>query len=158
MTAETLIQELKSSQEFFNRSTRCLAEEDSAFRPAAGMFTAAQQVAHVAQTIEWFVEGAWRPEGFDMNFEKHMAELEAAVSLTKSREALALAYQKAREFFGSRSEAELMRPLPEGPVMGGMPVSWVPGAIVEHTAHHRGALSVYSRLLGKTPPMPYGDM
>jgi uncharacterized damage-inducible protein DinB len=27
---------------------------------------------------------------------------------------------------------------------------------VEHTAHHRGALTVYSRLLGKVPPMPYG--
>ena len=24
-----------------------------------------------------------------------------------------------------------------------------------HTAHHRGALTVYSRMLGKVPPMPY---
>jgi uncharacterized damage-inducible protein DinB len=28
--------------------------------------------------------------------------------------------------------------------------------MVEHTAHHRGALTVYSRKLGKVPPMPYG--
>jgi uncharacterized damage-inducible protein DinB len=28
--------------------------------------------------------------------------------------------------------------------------------MVEHTAHHRGALTVYSRLLGKVPLMPYG--
>jgi hypothetical protein len=27
--------------------------------------------------------------------------------------------------------------------------------MVEHTAHHRGALTAYSRLLGKVPPMPY---
>ena len=26
---------------------------------------------------------------------------------------------------------------------------------VAHTAHHRGALTVYSRQLGKVPPMPY---
>jgi len=28
-------------------------------------------------------------------------------------------------------------------------------AIVDHTAHHRGALSVYARLPGKVPMMPY---
>ncbi len=27
-----------------------------------------------------------------------------------------------------------------------------------HTAHHRGALAVYARLLGKVPAMPYMDM
>jgi uncharacterized damage-inducible protein DinB len=26
----------------------------------------------------------------------------------------------------------------------------------DHTAHHRGALSVYLRLLGVVPPMVYG--
>ena len=46
--------------------------------------------------------------------------------------------------------------MPEGPVMGGQPGSEVVRAMIEHTAHHRGALTVYSRLLGKVPPMPYG--
>ena len=27
--------------------------------------------------------------------------------------------------------------------------------LVDHTAHHRGALAVYARLVGKTPSMPY---
>ncbi len=27
--------------------------------------TVAQQVAHTAHTLNWFVEGAFRPEGFD---------------------------------------------------------------------------------------------
>jgi uncharacterized damage-inducible protein DinB len=39
--------------------------------------------------------------------------------------------------------------------MGGEPISSIVGAISDHTAHHRGALTVYSRLLGKTPLMPY---
>jgi uncharacterized damage-inducible protein DinB len=29
--------------------------------------------------------------------------------------------------------------------------------LIRHTAHHRGALTVYARLLGKTPLMPYGE-
>jgi uncharacterized damage-inducible protein DinB len=40
--------------------------------------------------------------------------------------------------------------------MGGQPVSDIVWATVEHTAHHRGALTVYSRSLGKVLPMPYG--
>jgi len=40
--------------------------------------------------------------------------------------------------------------------MGGRPLFEIIGAMVEHTAHHRGALAVYTRLLGKVPPMPYG--
>ena len=40
--------------------------------------------------------------------------------------------------------------------MGGQPIGDIVWSIVEHTAHHRGALTVYSRLLGKVPIMPYG--
>jgi hypothetical protein len=31
----------------------------------------AQQVAHAAQTLDWFVEGASKDAGFDLDFEKH---------------------------------------------------------------------------------------
>jgi hypothetical protein len=89
MTAQEIVADLKSSQEFFERSSRCLTEEDSAFRPTDGMYTVAQQVSHVARTIDWFVEGAARPEGFDMNFERHIAEANAVTSLTAAREWLA---------------------------------------------------------------------
>ncbi len=59
--------------------------------------------------------------------------------------------------FSGKSAADLEQPLPQGPIMGGAPRSAVVGAISDHTAHHRGALAVYARLLGKTPKMPYGD-
>jgi uncharacterized damage-inducible protein DinB len=120
------------------------------------MMTAAQQVAHVAQTIEWFVQGASRPEGFDLDFERHARELEAVSSLDAARKALGEAYANAIAFLEARTDAQLLAPLPEGPVMGGQPVSGVFWGIVDHTAHHRGALTVYARLLGKVPPMPYG--
>jgi uncharacterized damage-inducible protein DinB len=41
--------------------------------------------------------------------------------------------------------------------MGGVPRMAIFGAITDHTAHHRGALTVYARLAGAVPPMPYAD-
>jgi uncharacterized damage-inducible protein DinB len=158
MTSKEVIAELKASEEFFERSSRCLNEPDSEFRPAEGMYSVAQQVSHAARTIDWFVEGASRPEGFDMDFERHVAESNAVTSLTAARAWLAKSYTAAREFFGSKSDAELLQPLPQGPVMGGQPIGGVAMAIVEHSSHHRGALTVYSRLLGRTPLMPYFEV
>jgi uncharacterized damage-inducible protein DinB len=48
-----------------------------------------------------------------------------------------------------------MAELPKDGVMGGAPRIAIVGAIADHTAHHRGALTVYARLLGVVPPMPY---
>jgi len=36
-----------------------------------------------------------------------------------------------------------------------MPRMAMIGAITDHTAHHRGALTVYARLNQVVPPMPY---
>jgi len=148
--------QLLASKDFFERSTRVLDEADSKFRPREGMMTVAQQVAHTAQTLDWFIEGASRPEGFDLDFEKHAKALDAVTSLAAARQALERSYQKAIEFLRASSPEDLARPLPPGPVMGGQPVSDIVWSMVEHTAHHRGALTVYSRELGKVPPMPYG--
>lgn len=148
--------QLIASQDFFDRSTRTLEEPDSGYRPAEGTMTAAQQVAHAAQTLDWFVEGASRPEGFDLNFEQHAKALEAVTSLAAARKMMKTAYENAIAFIRTKTPEQLAAPLPEGPVMGGQPVSDIVWAMVEHTAHHRGALTVYARLRGKTPPMPYG--
>ncbi len=151
--SQPYINQLKASKEFFQRSTGVLEEADSEFRPEKHMMTAAQQVAHVAHTLDWFREGASRPEGFDFNFEKQAQELATVKSLSTARQMLETAYAKAIEFLGSHDPAE---PLPPGPFMGGEPLACIVWGMVEHTAHHRGALTVYSRLLGKEPPMPYG--
>ena len=83
--ADLAVTELKSTEQFFNRSTRALSEEHSGVRPAPGMMSAAQQVAHAAQTIDWFIEGAFRPEGFDTDFQAHAKALEDFTSLTAAR-------------------------------------------------------------------------
>jgi uncharacterized damage-inducible protein DinB len=148
--------QLLASKDFFERSTRVLDEADSGFRPQEGMMTVAQQVAHTAQTLDWFIEGASRPEGFDLDFAKHAKALEGVASLAAARQMLETSYTNAIHFLRSRSPEDLAQPLPPGPVMGGLPISDIVWAMVEHTAHHRGALTVYSRQLGKVPPMPYG--
>jgi uncharacterized damage-inducible protein DinB len=148
--------QLLASKDFFERSTSTLEEANSQFRPHEGMMTVAQQVAHVAQTLDWFVEGASRPEGFDLNFEAAAKALASVTSLAAARLWLETAFGAAVQFVRSRGPEGLAEPLPAGPIMGGQPVSDLVWAMVEHTAHHRGALTVYARALGKVPPMPYG--
>src|SRR5438128_12174270 len=139
--------QLLASERFFNTSTNVLTEADSGFRPKEGMMTVAQQVAHAAQTLDWFIEGASRAVGFDLDFEKHAKFLEDVTSLAAARKMLERAYANAVAFLRSRGPEDLAKPLPAGPVMGGMPISEIVWAMVEHTAHHRGALTVYSRAL-----------
>lgn len=155
MTPDMLIVQLRSIQDYFDRSTRCLQEEDSTFAPAEGMWTAAQQVAHVAQTVDWFFEGAFRPEGFDMDWDKLAGAVARVRSLTEARAWLAAAFARAAETVGSRTPAELTETLPAGGIMGGEPRWTIVPALADHTAHHRGALTVYARLRGRVPAMPY---
>ncbi len=156
--AQQAVAELKSAQEYFNRSTRGLTEEHSGLMPAPGMMTAAQHVAHAAQTIEWFIAGAFDPSGFDLDFDTHAKVVETCTSLAEGRARFEKAIAEATATIGSKSDAELMAPLAAGPIMGGAPRMAIFGAITDHTAHHRGALTVYARTKGIVPPMPYGDM
>jgi uncharacterized damage-inducible protein DinB len=157
MTFQELLQhELKSSQEFFERSGRVLEEKDSGFTPVEGQYSVAAHVAHAAMTIDWFLEGAFG-SGFDMSFEEHDRRARAVTSLAAARTMLAEAYSRVLAAVQDRSEAEWSEPFPPGTLMEG-PKSGIVFGIVEHSAHHRGALSVYARLLGKQPLMPYMEM
>jgi uncharacterized damage-inducible protein DinB len=156
MTPEVIIQDLAGTKEFFDRSTRCLTEQDSTFAPVEGTWTVAQQVAHAAQTVDWFIAGAFRPEGFDTDWARLLEEVGRVSSLTEARAWLDRAFAHAIEFLGSRTPEELAQPLPPG-IMEGAPRFSIVSAIGDHTAHHRGALTVYSRLLGRVPAMPYAE-
>ena len=148
--------QILASKEFFDRSTSVLEEADSEFRPREEMMTVAQHVTHAAQTLDWFIDGVSRPEGFDFNFEAQMKIWKEMKSLTKARTMFKEASERAIRFLRSRTPEELARPLPAGPVMAGQPMSDIVWAMAEHTAHNRGALTVYARLMGKVPPIPYG--
>jgi uncharacterized damage-inducible protein DinB len=158
MQPNAIVAVLDTIQDYFNRSTRVLTEEHSSFAPKPEMFTVAAQVAHAAQTIDWFFDGVFGGSGFSLDFAKHDAEVRACTSLAAAREWFNAAIARAKAATLAHGAEEWAQLLPPGPIMGGEPRFFVIGAINDHTAHHRGALTVYSRLLGLVPPMPYGDM
>ena len=156
--AEQALTEIDAAHEYFNRSTRNLTEAQASLTPAPGMMSAAQQIAHAAQTVDWFMEGAFRPEGFDTDWEAHAKAIAAVTTLAEARAWFERAVAAAKATMGSMTDEELLVPIADGPIMGGVPRFAVISALTDHTAHHRGALTVYARLAGIVPPMPYMDM
>jgi len=146
---------LTSMEHFFNRSTRVLKEVDSLFAPVPGMFTTAQHVAHTAQMIDWYVTGAFSPSGFDMNFERLDNEIRAVTSLSAARAWLNRAFTDAHAAVDTHSDEEWAQCFPPGSIMGNRHKLEIMVMLVDHIAHHRGALTVYSRLRGKIPSNPY---
>jgi uncharacterized damage-inducible protein DinB len=108
--------------------------------------------------VEWFVHGVFAPGGFDLDFEKHAREVAEVKSLAAARKMLDSAFSLAVAEMERRPWSEWDTNLPENPIMGPAPRWSMVGALVDHTAHHRGALTVYSRMLRLVPPMPYADM
>ena len=147
--------ELRLAQERFDRSTGHLTEELSGFSPAEEAMTTCQHVAHCAQVVDWFIEGAFRSEGFDMDFDSQISRVRAVRSLAEARGWFNRSMNAAVAFLSARSDGELSAPIAAGPVMGGHARFAIVSAIVDHTAHHRGALTVYARTNGITPPDPY---
>ena len=155
MLKESLLVELRGSKEFFDRSSRCLEEEHAGYRPTGESLSTAEQIAHVGQTVDWFLDGVKNGGEFDMDFENHMKDVKNTKTIADARAWVDRAYAAAIEYIENTSEEELSLPLPPGPVMGGAPRHAIVSGIVDHTAHHRGALTVYARLKGLTPSIPY---
>lgn len=149
-----LIEQLKTQQNFFFNTISCLTEDDSDFRPNEEMYTVAQHVGHAAETVDWFLQGAFGDRGFDMDFENYDERMKKYISfddcIQQFKDAVANGIEKLKE----TPDSELLAPI-EGEIMKGAPKMAVVGGIADHTAHHRGALAVYARLLGKKPQMPY---
>ena len=148
---------IKQALQFLSRTCSVFKEEDSGFAPDPGMFTVAQQIAHLAQTIDWFMEGGFGDKGFDLDFAAHHNAARQHNSLRDSLAWLARSVDNAADILDSKSADQMMEPIAEGPIMPGEPRAAIIAAIVEHTAHHRGSLAVYGRLLGYAPPIPYSE-
>jgi uncharacterized damage-inducible protein DinB len=146
--------QIRELEKFFDKSTSVFAEKDSKFAPAKGVYTVAQHVTHVAQSIDWFIDGAFRKEGFDMDFDAMNKEVRKAKSLKEARAWMKRACKRAAKVLGSKTQADMKKPI-TGPLMTGEPRVAILHAMCDHTAHHRGALTVYARLLGRVSPMPY---
>ncbi len=157
MAANAYALPIMQALEFLSRTCSVFQEEDSEYAPTPGQFSVSQHVAHVAQTIDWFMEGGFRAEGFDLDFAAHQVQVREINSLEAAFIWLAKSVDSAADVLGTKTPEEMMAPIAEGPVMGGEPRAAVIAAIAEHTSHHRGSLAVYARLRGYAPPMPYAD-
>lgn len=156
LSPAALVAELAETHRFFRNTVACFEAADGAFTPVADAYTVAQHIAHVARTVDWFVEAATRDAGFDLDFETHIAEARAVQDLDAALAWLDRSFAAAVSTLQELGPERLAAPLPEGPIMAGAPRAAVVGGIVDHSAHHRGALTVYARLCGRFPAMPYG--
>jgi uncharacterized damage-inducible protein DinB len=152
--SDALVQDLKSTHKFFKTTLSVFDAADEGFAPSPELYSVAGQVAHAADTVDWFMEGAFG-EGWDMDFDAAIAGAKKVTSLKKAIAEFDRAFEDAISVIGSKSDKELMEPIADTSIMGGAPRLAVISAIVDHTAHHRGSLAVYARLVGKVPLMPY---
>jgi uncharacterized damage-inducible protein DinB len=152
--SDELVQQLEASQKFFKTTLSVLDAEDEGFAPTPEAFTVAGQVAHAADSAEWFIEGAFG-DGWDLDFDASIGKAKAVTTLSEATELFDRAYASAIEVIKRQSDEALQEPIADTRIMGGAPRSAVVGGIIDHTAHHRGSLAVYARLVGKVPLMPY---
>ena len=156
MEGNSAVAQLRVMQKFFKKSISVLDEADSGYRPGDTGWTVAQQLRHTAMTVEWFTDGVFGGKGFATDWEAQMAHINQASSLDEEKAYFDKAVDDACTTWGKLSEADLMEVISD-PLMGTMPKIAVVGSMVDHTAHHRGALATYARVMGKEPEMPYGE-
>ncbi|BAZ71122.1 hypothetical protein NIES4106_59190 (plasmid) [Fischerella sp. NIES-4106] len=181
------VRKIQVHREYFHRSLECFTEKDSSFRPSNDCLTVAGQVIHVIFGIEFCLSGMFgsydgitpvsqRKRGFndldwtvwasEMNLSEALdAEafpeaIEGSRSLIKAMVLFDQAMDIAANMFVSKTVEEIeTEPLPENPL-------WAPEfrypdileVMNDHTAHHRGSLAVYARLLGKESKFPYREL
>lgn len=150
------LKQIAATRRFFERSTRALEESDSGFRATPETMTVAGQVAHVAQTLDWFREGGFE-DRWRTDWEAMIDETARVASLAEARRWLEAAWERLRAAVEAMPAEKLAEPMAENPILPVRPRFTTLDGIVDHCAHHRGALAVYTRLLGRVPPMPYGD-
>jgi len=149
-----IVAQLKTSHKYMKSTVSIFEEDDAGFAPQPELYSVAGHIAHAADSVEWFVEGAFG-KGWNLDFEGLIAAARAVETLEEANAWLDRAFAHAIATFESASDEDLAATIPDERIMAGAPRSAIVGPIVDHTAHHRGALTVYARLLGKVSPMPY---
>ena len=148
------VEQLENARKLFGTTTSVFDEADSGFAPREDLYTVAGHIAHAADAIEWFLEGAFGG-GWDLDLPASIARARAVTSLNEARAWLDRAFTRAIAVVGTLTDEELALPIADPVIMGNAPKQTVVNALLDHTAHHRGSLAVYARLVGKAPPMLY---
>ena len=182
------VRKIRYQREFFQRSLSCFTDEDSFFQPTAKSLTLIGQVIHVTMAIEYFLCGMFGPFvgygpmsrlelGFvdmiwtrhsdtdinptDFNPEHMSIELLSAMgSLSQAMELFGKTMDRAAAMFASKTPLAIAtQQLPPNAIFD--PEATLGDTLEmmnDHTAHHRGAIVMYGRLLGRSPKLPYFDL
>lgn len=143
---------VRYQQACFNRSITCFDEADATYAPVDGMFTVANHVAHAADIVQWLCDGAFTADRFDTDLVARERRIRQVTSLAEARRRFDAAYDRASRIAAAIPDERLRTgTVPPNVVVGEVALIRVLSMMDDHTAHHRGALTVYSRLLGKTP-------
>ncbi|MFC1513669.1 DinB family protein [candidate division KSB1 bacterium] len=154
MDITTALNIIKKERKLLDNVLNDFKPEHGEFKPTEEMMSAAHQIKHIALTTGWFMKGAFG-SGFEMNFEEYLEEMKKPVTLEEALGILNNTYDETAANIEKMTEDEISSPLPENPILGQAPRFSVLYANSDHTAHHRGVLTVYLRLLGITPKMIY---
>ena len=125
-----------------------LREEDIAWRPAPGEFTAGELVAHIANSRLMNLGGI---QSGELHYPGHQVKPGATV-LSLRR----LALRTSKKTIAGIIDADLEKMIPQ---TNGEPFpAWrrVIGGLIEHETHHRSQLCEYLRQLGLEPPPLFG--
>ncbi|MFN8616924.1 MAG: DinB family protein [Dehalococcoidia bacterium] len=125
-----------------------LRDEDTAWRPAPGEFTAAELVTHIANARLMNIGAILTTE---IHYKGHAAK--AGTTAAGLRQ---LALRSGKKTIAGLVDADLERIIPQS---NGEPFpAWrrVIGGLIEHETHHRSQLCEYLRQLGLEPPPLFG--
>lgn len=154
MDGKEVVKLIKTERHYLQNILKDFRPEHGDFKPSEEMRTVGQQIKHIALTTKFYYETVFG-SGFTMSFEDYKAEMKKPISLEKALKDLDECYNKAESLVGNKTAAELNAPLPDNPMLGEGTLESVIIRNTDHTAHHRGALTVYLRLLGIKPQIIY---
>jgi len=133
-------------------------DDELGWRPSADQYSLGQQLLHIAQAEDRFVQGLFED---DWSYER-VRFPPALPDRDELKEYFAEVRAKTLEKLDSLEPAELGRipDIPEAPMELSLR-SWL-WFILEHELHHRGQIWAYLRQMGHTPPfyampMPLGQ-
>ncbi|MCC5874583.1 MAG: DinB family protein [Candidatus Sumerlaeia bacterium] len=155
MDPKLLAEMARDDRNFLDNVLKAVPEGKDDYTPFPGGLTLAQQIAHIGKTTEWFREGLFG-SGFNMDFEALFKEMLQPVTLAEARKILEETWDPYIAAIESATPEYLAEILPaDTALFGGLPRWRGLMGNTDHVAHHRGAISVYLRGMGITPPVPY---
>ena len=115
--SEGLVKQLETTQTFFKKTLSIFAPEDEGFAPFPELYSVAGHVAHVAESIDWFLEGAFG-DGWDLEFDAMITKAKAVTSLVEASEWMERAFANAIAVVSAASDQVLLESIPDTRIMG----------------------------------------